>query len=103
MAVQCMSGIAYGLFVSCQVQYVSAIAPRELQATAQTLAAALPAMTGIFGNALAGWMMSAIGLRQYYFISALMLLLASLTLVFSYPIGTRLLKLSPPLKKPSNE
>ena len=96
VAVQCMAGVAYGLFVSCQVQYVASIAPKGLAATAQTLASALPAMTGIFGNALAGWLMEAIGLRQYYFLSAVMLLVASLILIVSFPIGTKILKLKAP-------
>ena len=96
MAVQCMAGVAYGLFVSCQVQYVASIAPEGLEATAQTLAAALPAMTGIFGNALAGWIMDTVGLRSYYFLSAVILLLSSLLLILSFPIGTRLMKLKMP-------
>jgi PPP family 3-phenylpropionic acid transporter len=96
IAVQCMAGVAFGLFVACQVQYVAQIAPEGLSATAQTMAAALPAMTGIFGNALAGWIMQVLGLRQYYFLSAMVLLTASLVLIFSFPIGTRLLKLKPP-------
>lgn len=96
MAVQCMAGVAYGLFVSCQVQYVASIAPEGLEATAQTLAAALPAMTGIFGNALAGWIMDTVGLRSYYFLSAVILLLSSLLLILSFPIGTRLMKLKIP-------
>ena len=68
----------------------------ESQATAQTLAAALPAMTGIFGNALAGWIMDTVGLRSYYFLSAVILLLSSLLLILSFPIGTRLMKLKMP-------
>lgn len=96
IAVQCMAGVAYGLFVACQVQYVAQIAPKGLSATAQTMAAALPAMTGIFGNALAGWVMEVLGLRQYYFLSAMALLLASLVLIFSFPIGTKLFKLKAP-------
>jgi len=92
IAIQCCCGVCYGIFVASYVQYTAVIAPEGLRNTTQTLAVALPSISGIIGNALGGWIIEAVGLRTFYLLSASALAASVLFLLVSVPIGTRLLK-----------
>ena len=92
IAIQCCCGVCYGIFVASYVQYTDAIAPAGLRNTTQTLAVALPSISGIIGNALGGWIIEVVGLRTFYLFSAAALAISVFFLWFSVPVGTRLLK-----------
>ena len=69
LAVQCMHGAVFGLYLSAQIQYVYSLAPPELTATAQTLAGAATALAGIIGNSFGGLMIDTVGIKMFYLVS----------------------------------
>lgn len=69
LAVQCIHGAVFGLYLSAQIQYVHSLAPPELTATAQTLSGAATALAGIVGNSFGGLMIDTVGIKPFYIVS----------------------------------
>ena len=79
LIVQCMHGLAFGLYLGCQAQYIYRLAPQGLAATAQTLAGCATAIAGIIGNLLGGAIVNAYDVRMFYMLSAAIIFTAVIT------------------------
>jgi MFS family permease len=84
IAVTTLSGIASGFTQAGSIRFVMSLAPNELQATAQTLAASVSSIAGIAGNLIGGLIIEASGIRNYYLISGIMMLIVSVLYTLSF-------------------
>jgi len=66
---KCMHGFGYGIYLSCTVQYVYRLAPRNLTATAQTLVSCSSALAGIMGSLIGGAVIQSMGALIFFRIS----------------------------------
>lgn len=87
--VMVLHGTAYGIYLACSVSYIYMLAPKELSATAQTVCGALSALAGILGNLVGGYLIDAMGIRSYYGISGIIVLVALALFLLTFPIGKR--------------
>ena len=92
-------GFANSLNFSCGFNYIYYIAPEELRATAHTMYTIAGALGIIAGNLFAGVLIDSIGVRTAYMLFAAATLLVSVLYVFSFPIGSSLLKQPLPVCK----
>ncbi|MCL2060709.1 MAG: MFS transporter [Oscillospiraceae bacterium] len=76
LVVQCIHGLAFGLYLGCQAQHIFKLAPKGLAATAQTLAGCATAFAGIIGNLLGGAIVNAFNVQMFYMFSAIIMMLA---------------------------
>ncbi len=83
LAVQCMHGLVFGLYLSAQIQYVHSLAPQDLTATAQTLSGAASSLSGIIGNLLGGYMIRYVGIKSFYLVSGVVQVVAVTLFVLS--------------------
>lgn len=74
LLVQSLHGLGYGLYLSSTVQYVFSLAPKNLNATAQTLASAASAVAGIIGNFAGGAIVYYFGVRVFFLYSGIFML-----------------------------
>lgn len=67
MLIQALQGPSFALFLTGTVYYIDSLAPQELKATAQTVAAALySGVSGIIGSYGGGWIIDKFGLISLY-------------------------------------
>ncbi|MBR6821911.1 MAG: MFS transporter [Clostridia bacterium] len=92
IAVTTLSGIASGFTQAGSIRFVMSLAPNELQATAQTLAASVSSIAGIAGNLIGGLIIEASGIRNYYLISGIMMLIVSVLYTLSFIFIKNVLK-----------
>ena len=84
------SGVAYGFYLFAIVRYVSSLAPKNLSATAMTANAAIMAMSGIGGNFLGGVMADTVGIRSFYVLMGVLILVATAVYLGTLVLGKRL-------------
>ena len=83
LAVQCMHGAMFGLYISAQIQYIYSLAPPNLTATAQTFTGASLSLASIAGNILGGLVIDTLGINMLFIISAFIQLAAVLLFALS--------------------
>ncbi|MBR0474889.1 MAG: MFS transporter [Erysipelotrichaceae bacterium] len=84
LAATTFSGIASGLFIASSVKYVFTLAPKELISTAQTMVSSTAAFAGIIGNLMGTLLVENIGLRTFFFITGIMMLVGTLFYIGSF-------------------
>ena len=84
------SGVAYGFYLFAIVRYVYSLAPKNLSATAMTANAAIMAMSGIGGNFLGGVMADTVGIRSFYVLMGVLILVATAVYLGTLVLGKRL-------------
>lgn len=87
LAFQMLHGSINGLLLGSAVGYIFSLVPRELSATAQSIAASTCYIVSIIGNCFSGWVIDVYGLRMLYKISSVCLALAVLLFSASLIIG----------------
>jgi len=86
---QTVHGMAMGLKIGSASNYVYRLAPDDLKATAQTLNGSVNALASILGSLLGGYLLDALGVRQYYLLAAGMILVSALFFFGSLYLGKR--------------
>lgn len=89
-------GLGTGSILAGGGNYVFALAPEELKATAWTMKVSLDYVAAIIGNLVSGILIEGVGIRSYYGITGLLLFGAMLFYVCTFVFGTRVLKLEKP-------
>ena len=74
---KCAHGLGYGLYLSCTVQYVYRLAPKNLTSTAQTLVSCSSALSGIIGSIIGGTVIQSMGARVFFRYSGLLMVLVA--------------------------
>ena len=92
IGVSILQGIAQGLFIGTGTNYVYRLAPENLKATAQTFNGAMNSIAGIVGNLLGGALIGIVGIKAFFGYASGMMACALLFFVFSFQIGSKLLK-----------
>ncbi len=84
IAATTFSGVASGFFIAGSVKYVFTLAPEELVSTAQTLVAATSSFAGIIGNLMGTMLVESIGLRSFFTITGMMMLVGTVFYIGSF-------------------
>jgi len=92
IAVTTLSGIASGFTQAGAARFVLELAPRELQATAQTLVSSTMSVAGIIGGVLGGLMIESLGIRSFYLCTGLMMAVTVALYLLSFPFIRKVLK-----------
>jgi len=71
-----LGGIAYGLYIPCMVSYTNKLAPEGLKATAQSISGGMYSLTGILANLAGGWAVSVIGVKPYFLVCGVLVLVS---------------------------
>ena len=88
IASQAFQAVSYGLYLPCVLYYISAIVPRDVLATAITLATSMGfGLSGILGNVLGGFLAQQFGIRTVYYVFTLLAVCAFI--IFSIGYGLR--------------
>jgi len=82
--IQALQGPSFALFLTGTVYYIDSLAPQELKATAQTVAAALySGISGIIGSYGGGWIIDQFGLISLYHIGIFLSLIITILFILS--------------------
>lgn len=73
-------------------RFVLTLAPRELQATAQTLVGSTMSIAGIVGGVLGGLMIESMGIRSFYVANGLMIAATVALYMLSFPFIRKVMK-----------
>jgi len=92
IAVSTAHGLGNGILIGTMTNYVYALAPDDLKATAQTLFASTAAMAGILGNLLGGVLIDAVGVRTAFTTAGLLTMVSLVLLLGTLLAGRFLLK-----------
>ncbi len=65
-----LHGSINGLLLGSAAGYIFSLVPRELSATAQSIAASTCYIVSVIGNFISGWIIDTCGIRMLYKISA---------------------------------
>ena len=85
-------GLGNGILIGTMTNYVYALAPDDLKATAQTLFASSSALAGILGNLFGGILIDAMGVRTAFTTAGMLTMVALLLLLLSFVIGKLIIK-----------
>ena len=91
-----LQGLGGGLYIAAGSNYVAALAPAELKATAQTLNGSMVSLAGIAGNLVGGYIIEAVGIRIFYRGCSAIILGGLLLFIFSFPFGEKVLHIKRP-------
>lgn len=91
VAISVLHGIGNGLMLTTGVSYVFQLAPDHLKATCQTILASMNSIAGILGGILGGVLIKAVGVKLFYLIIGLMMLVALVLFILSFPFGEKVL------------
>lgn len=67
---QIIKGLAAGLLMACQIQYIYKISPKGLEATTQTVVASVCSVVSIAAMSFSGFLLDTIGARSFYLLAA---------------------------------
>jgi PPP family 3-phenylpropionic acid transporter len=91
LAIQTLHGLAGGLIIGASTNYVYTMAPVGLNSTAHTVNGAMNSIAAIIGNMLGGFLITVIGIRRFYSVSAGIVTCAIIYFIITLMIGTKLL------------
>ena len=94
--IQLIQGLAYGLYVSCSVDYAYKLAPKSLTASAQSFMWMSNAVGTVLSNLTGGWLIAAIGASGLYRVNSFIVLAGFILFVLSFPFGEKVLKIPRP-------
>lgn len=94
--VQMLNGAGFGMLLGSAVDYAYSLAPKGLETTVTSLYGAGMGIAGIIANALAGWAIATMGVRWMYGMTGLLIFIAIVLFVFSFPFGKHVLKKQSP-------
>ena len=97
LAIQTLHGLAGGLIIGASTNYVFTMAPEGLNSTAHTVNGAMNSIAAIIGNMLGGILITVIGIRQFYSVSAGVVVCAIVYFIITLMIGTKILHKPIPL------
>ncbi len=83
LALSVLHGLGVGVRIALVMYYVRALAPVQLQATAQAVNATAGNLATIFGNVIAGHLILSLGIRGFYVLMGSILVLGTLFWVVS--------------------
>ncbi len=89
---QVVKGLAAGLTMACQIQYVNRQAPEGLGVTTQALISSISSIAGIVISLAGGFVMEAMGVRPFYTMLIFLHLFSMAVFVLSFPLGMKVLK-----------
>ena len=89
MAIQTLHGLAGGLMIGASTNYVYTMAPKGLNSTAHTVNGAMNSIAAIIGNMLGGILITLIGIRRFYSVSARIIACAIIYFSITLVIGTK--------------
>lgn len=92
IAMTTLSGIASGFTQAGAARFVLTLAPRELQATAQTLVSASTSIAGIVGGILGGLLIESLGIRSFYVVTGVMMAVVVVIYTLSFPFIRKVMK-----------
>ena len=96
IGVQLIQGLAYGLYVSCSVDYAYKLAPKSLTASAQSFMWMSNAVGTVLSNLLGGWLIGIIGAGGFYRFNSVIVLIGFMLFILSFPFGEKVLKIPRP-------
>lgn len=96
IGVQLIQGLAYGLYVSCSVDYAYKLAPKSLTASAQSFMWMSNAVGTVLSNLLGGWLIGIIGAGGFYRFNSVIVLIGFVLFILSFPFGEKVLKIPRP-------
>ena len=95
-AIQAFHGLGTGFITGAAPRLILAMAPEDLNSTAQTMHGSVRAIAGIIGSIVGGILIMAVGIRMFYIFIGTMLGFAILYYIVSLIIGAKFLKLKIP-------
>lgn len=91
LAIQTLHGLAGGLSIGVASNYVFALAPEGLNGTAQTVNGSMNSIAAIVGNLLGGMLITSVGIRNFYLVSAGIVLAAGVYFIAALRFGRSVL------------
>lgn len=89
---QIIKGLAAGLMMACQIQYINRQAPEGLGVTTQALISSISSITGIVISLVGGFVMEAMGVRPFYTMLIFLQVFSIAVFALSFPLGIKVLK-----------
>ena len=96
IAISVLHGIGNGLMIPSGSSYVFQLAPENLKATTQTVLASVNAIAGILAGLLGGFLITRMGVQQFYLVIGIALSIALSVFILSFFIGSKVLKIKRP-------
>ncbi|HZJ57181.1 MAG TPA: MFS transporter [Clostridia bacterium] len=95
-AISVLHGIGNGLMLPTSISYVFSLAPDNLKATSQTLLGSTNSIAGVLGGILGGVLITIFGVKQFYLVIGLMMLVTLALYLLSFVFGEKVLGKSRP-------
>jgi predicted MFS family arabinose efflux permease len=92
LLIQTLSGFANGVMIGSAANYVFSLAPAGLTSTAQTVSGAMSSISTIIGSLLGGELITLVGVRGFYMISAGLVAASLVYFLITLFIGIKILK-----------
>ena len=96
VAVSVFHGLGNGLMLPVSSSYVFSLTPDDLKATSQTVLGSMNSIAGILGGVLGGVLIMGFGIKQFYFIIGIMIMIALGLYILSFAIGEKALGIKRP-------
>ena len=92
LMIQTFTGLANGLVIGSGTNYIYSLAPKGLNSTAHTINGAMNSIAAIIGNLMGGFLISTVGIRNFYMSLAGIIAAAIVYFIATLLIGTKILK-----------
>ncbi len=94
--VSVLHGIGNGFMLPTSISYVFFLAPDNLKTTSQTLLASTNSIAGVLGGVLGGALITLLGIKQFYLVIGLSMLVILVLYLLSFPFGEKVLGIKRP-------
>lgn len=94
--VSVLHGIGNGFILPTSISYVFSLAPDNLKATSQTFLASTNSIAGVLGGVLGGALITLMGIKQFYLVIGLSMLVILVLYLLSFPFGEKVLGIKRP-------
>lgn len=91
VAISLLHGIGNGLLLPTSISYVFSLAPDNLKATSQTLLGSTSSIAGVLGGLLGGILITMFGVKRFYLVIGLVMLVTLLLYALSFVFGEKVL------------
>ena len=96
IAISVLHGLGNGLMLPTSSSYVFSLTPDNLKATSQTALASMSAISGILAGLLGGYFIILLGIKQFYLIIGIMIMVALILFILSFIFGEKILGIKRP-------
>jgi PPP family 3-phenylpropionic acid transporter len=96
VAISVLHGLGNGLMLTCSSSYVFSLTPENLKATSQTILGSMNSVAGILGGLFGGTLILALGIKQFYLIIGIMMVVTLSFFILSFVIGEKVLGIKRP-------